>query len=115
VFTGDQASTIKILLTPVYYTQTNTDLKLSGYKASLKEYSRGSIKSDLEYFNYKGGVRLDFQVYDINFSFYIQLIRYKFILNIKLNLLIFTLLSLAVLVAIHFYQELVNIYAKNVI
>ncbi len=46
----------------MYYTQTNTDLNLSGYRASLKEYSRGSVKSDLEYYTNSGGVRLDFQV-----------------------------------------------------
>ncbi len=65
VFKGDVSSNIQILLTPIFYSAKNDGVKLSGYRSSLKQYSRGSIRNELDFFKSESGVKLQIQVKNI--------------------------------------------------
>lgn len=62
VFKGDDPSTVQIIFTPIFYTNKNDNLRLSGYRASLNQYFRGSIRNDLNFYQSENGVKLNIQV-----------------------------------------------------
>jgi hypothetical protein len=62
VFKGETPSRIEILLTPIFFTNENNYQNLKGYRASLKEFTKGSIRNELDFYKDSKGVAINFQV-----------------------------------------------------
>jgi hypothetical protein len=76
VFKGSAPSIMQILLTPIYYHNKKEDSFMSGYKANLKSFSKGSIRNEYDFYKEDYGVNFQVQVKLKNFnSFYLGIIR----------------------------------------
>lgn len=57
---------MEILLTPIYYNNKKENSYMSGYKANLKSFSKGSIRNEFDFHREENGVNFQFQVRKIN-------------------------------------------------
>jgi len=64
LFGGLNSNSIDLLLTPILYSKKNDEVNLHGYRSTFRNYERGSVKSIINTFSEKEGVKLKF-----NFAF----------------------------------------------
>jgi hypothetical protein len=53
---------MQILLTPIYYNNKKENSYMTGYKANLKSFSRGSIRNEFDFYKEEVGVNFQVQV-----------------------------------------------------
>jgi len=75
-------SAIQIFLTPIYYSNHRENQQLSGYKAALNQYIKGSTRNELNLYQSENGLKLNIEVelknsIYYNFSFSFQIIPIK--------------------------------------